>query len=147
MFKKQIGHLVLLGVLEVENDSEWGGPSFSQPKPKSNIVHFLSDFRNLNKQLKRKSYHMPKINENLLKSQGFQYAKSLDLNTGYYHIRLRENASNLCTIIITWGKYNYKHLPTQISNSPDILQHKMNDLFNGFKFIHVYINKLLILTK
>ena len=90
---------------------------------------------------------MPEIKEILLKLEVFKYDISLDLNKGYYYIQLSKNASNLCAIIITWGKYNYKHLPTQISNSPDILQHKMNDLFNGFKFIHVYINKLLILTK
>ena len=34
-----------------------------------------------------------------------------------------------------------------VANLPDILQHKMNDLFNGFEFIHVYIYDLLILTR
>ena len=43
---------------------------------------------------------MPKINEMLLKLEGFQYATSLDLNMGYYHIQIIENASNLCTIIL-----------------------------------------------
>ena len=36
MFKKEVERLFLLGFLEVENDSEWGAPSFMQPKPKSN---------------------------------------------------------------------------------------------------------------
>ena len=31
---------------------------------------------------------MPKINEMLLKLEGFKYAKSLDLNMGYYYIWL-----------------------------------------------------------
>ena len=43
---------------------------------------------------------MPKINEILLKLKGFHYATSLDLDMGYYHIRLRKNASNLFIIII-----------------------------------------------
>ena len=50
MFKNEVECLVLLGVQEVANDSEWGDPSFAQPKPKSNQVSFLSDFRNINKQ-------------------------------------------------------------------------------------------------
>ena len=50
IFKKEVERLVLLGVLLVSNDSEWGDPSFAQPKPKSNQVSFLSDFRNINKQ-------------------------------------------------------------------------------------------------
>ena len=44
------------------------------------MVRFLSGFRNLNKQLKRKPYPMPKINEILLKLKGFQYTTSFDLN-------------------------------------------------------------------
>ena len=66
---------------------------------------------------------------------------------GYYHIRLSENASNLCTIILPRGKYRYKCLPMGVTNSPDIFQQKMNDLFHGFEFICVYIDELLVLTK
>ena len=75
---------------------------------------------------------MPKINEMLLKLEGFQYAMSLDLNMGYYHIRLSKNTSNLCTIILPWGKYRYKRLPMGVANSTDIFQQKMNNLFHGF---------------
>ena len=75
----------------------------------------------------------------LLNWEGFQYATSIDLNMGYYHIRISENTSNLCTIIMPWGKYNYKCLPMGIANPPDIFQQKMNDLFHGFRFILAYI--------
>ena len=36
IFFKDVGHLVLIGVLEIANDLEWGAPYFSQPKPKTN---------------------------------------------------------------------------------------------------------------
>ena len=65
----------------------------------------------------------------------------------YYHIRISENASSLCTIILPQGKYRYKFLPMGVTNSPDIFQQKMNDLFHGFEFICVYIDELLVLTK
>ena len=90
-----MGRLVLLGVLESSNVSEWRAPSFAQPKPKTNQARFRSDFRNLNKQLKRKSYTMLKINEMLLKLDGFQYATSIDLNVRYYYIQITEDTSNL----------------------------------------------------
>ena len=95
-------------------------------------MSFLSDFRNLNKKLKQKPYPFPKINEMLLELDGFQYATSLDLNMGYYHIRISKNASNLYTIILPWGKYRYKRLPIGVANLPDIFQQKMNDLFHVF---------------
>ena len=100
MLKKWIERLVRLGVFEVANDSEWRASYFAQPKPKSNRVHFLNEFRNINKQLKQKPYRTPKLIEMLLKLEGFQYATSLDLNMGYYHNPLSKNVSNLCTIIL-----------------------------------------------
>ena len=87
---------------------------------------------------------MPNINEILLKLEGFQYATSIDLNMGYYHIRISNNTNNLCTIILPWGGYCYKRLTIVISNSPDIFQQNMSDLVHVFKFIRVYIYDLLI---
>ena len=90
---------------------------------------------------------MPKINGMWSKWECFQYAKSLDLNMGYYHILLTEYASNLCIIILPSVKYCYKWLPSGIANFPENFQQKMNDLFQKFEVIHVYIDDLLILTK
>ena len=59
---------------------------------------------------------MPNINEMLLELEGFQYAISLDLNMVYYHIKLSEKASNLCTIILPREKYHNKHLPMGVAN-------------------------------
>ena len=71
MLRKGFEILVLLKVLEIANDSEWVAPSFTQPKLETNLVRFLSAFRDLNKQLQRKPYPMPNINEILLKLEGF----------------------------------------------------------------------------
>ena len=90
---------------------------------------------------------MPNINGILLKLEGFQYDTPLDLNMAYYHIGLSENASNLCTIILPWGKYCYNRLPMGAANSPEKFQQKMNDLCRKFEFICTYIYELLILTK
>ena len=87
---------------------------------------------------------MPKINEILLKQEGFQYAKLLHLNMGHYHIQIIDIKSNLCTIIILRGKYSYKRLPMGIENCPDIFRKKMNDLFYVFEFICAYIDESLV---
>ena len=55
----------------------------------------------------------------LLKLEGFQYAMSLDINMGYYHITFSENESNLCTIIPLWVKCHYNILPLGVANSRD----------------------------
>ena len=124
-----------------------GSPILITARPKSSRVRFLSYFRNINKQLERKPYTMPKINETLFKLEGFQYDTSLNLNMGCYHIPFSYNASNLCTIIFPWVKYCYNCLIMGIANSTDIIQQNINDLFRGFKFIPEYIYVILILTK
>jgi hypothetical protein len=41
----------------------------------------------------------------ILKLEGFLYATSLDLNIGYYHIKLTPFSKQLCIIILLFGKY------------------------------------------
>ena len=100
----------------------------------------------LEKQLNPKPYPMPKINEMLLKLECFKYATSIYLNMRYYNIQLTEDTYNLCMTIFLWGKYHCKRFPMRVSKSPDIPQQKMNDLFQGFQFIYVYLNKMLMWT-
>ena len=72
---------------------------------------------------------------------------SLDLKMGYYNIRLCEEASNICTTVLTRVKYWYKHIPVGVCNYPGIFKDKMNNIFRGFGFIRLYINGLIITTK
>ena len=77
MFRKEVDRLVLLEAIKDANDSEWVATFFAQPKPKIDCIRFLSDFRKLNRQLKRKPYPMPKMREILLNLESLQYATSL----------------------------------------------------------------------
>ena len=97
-FKKELDRLVKLGVLEKVQESEWGSPTFIIPK-KDGRIRFVSDFRMLNKKLKRKPYPLPRISDTLQQLEGFNYATSLDMNMGYYHIVLSPGAADMCTII------------------------------------------------
>jgi hypothetical protein len=48
--------------------------------------------------------------------EGFIFASALDLNMGYYHIKLDVDAKKLCIIVFPWkmGKYKHKRLPMGI---------------------------------
>eukprot|EP00957_Ditylum_brightwellii_P157872 12017086-Ditylum_brightwellii.AAC.1 len=62
------------------------------------------------------------------KLQGFSYVTALDLNMGYYTICLDLDAQKICTIILSWGKFQYARLPMGLSRAPDIFQEKMSEL-------------------
>ena len=144
--KVEVQRLCDLGVLKRVNRSQWAAPTFVIPK-KDGSVRFISDFRELNKRIRRKPYPIPNIQDMLLNLEGFQYATSLDLNMGYYHLELDERAKELCTIVLPFGKFEYQRTPMGLCNSPDIFQEKMNELFMGLDYARAYIDDLLCLTK
>ncbi len=79
--------------------------------------------------------------------EGFTYATALDLNMGYYTIRLDPKASEMCTIIFSWGKYSYLRLPMGFAGSADIFQAEMSNLMASLEYAQAYIDDLLVITK
>ena len=99
------------------NGSEWASPNFIIPK-KDKAVRFITEFGELNKRIKRKPFPIPKIQDLMLKLEGFRYVTSLDLNMGYYHIELDPKAKEMCTMVLPWRKYEYQRLPMELCNCP-----------------------------
>jgi hypothetical protein len=75
------------------------------------------------------------------------FATSLDLNMGYYTMRLDPDASRICKIIFPWGKYSYLRLPMGIADSPDIFQGKMLQLMMVLEYVKAYLDDLLVISK
>lgn len=144
--KKEVERLVQIGVLKRQPQSEWASPTFIIPKS-NGTVRFISDFREVNKRIVRTPFPIPKIATILQEMEGFTYATALDLNMGYYTIRLDGDAQKICTIILPWGKYSYLRLPMGVAGSPDIFQERMTSLMDTLDYIRVYIDDLLILSK
>ncbi len=143
---KEIKWLCDIGVLEWQPSLRWALPIFIIPK-KDSTVCIISDFRELNKCIVRKPQPIPKISTILQELEGFTYATALDLNMGYYTIRLDPMASEMCTIIFPWGKYSYKRLPMGFGGSADIFQARIMDLIASPKFLRGYMDDLLIIMR
>jgi hypothetical protein len=143
---KEVDRLVKLEVLELQPASEWASPSFIMPK-KNRTVCFLNDFWEVNKRLIRKPFPIPKISTVLQELEGFTFATALDLNMGYYTIRLDPNASRICTVIFPWRKYSYKRLPMGIAGSPDIFQSKMSELMEDLEYVWAYLDDLFSISR
>ena len=98
-------------------------------------MRVVIDFRELNKRIMRKPFPIPKIITVLQELEGFTYVTTLDLNMGYYTIRLDPDVSKICTIILPLGKYSYLRLPMSVACSPDIFQAKTSELMATLEFI------------
>ena len=110
-------------------------------------IRVVTDFRGVNKILKRMPWPLPKISTILQELEGFRWATSLDLNMGYYTIRLDPDSQKICTIIFPWGKYSYQRLPMGIAGSPDIFQEKMSGLMAELEFVRTYLDDVLCISK
>ena len=88
---KELNRLCDLGVLEFQPTSEWASPSFLIHK-KDNMVCFISDFSEVNKQLVKNPLLTPKISTVLQELERFTFAAALDLNMGYYTFCLDPDA-------------------------------------------------------
>ncbi len=78
--------------------------------------------------------------------EGFKWATSLDLNMGYYTIRLDPDSQKICTIILPWEKYSYQRLPMGIAGAPDTFQEKMSDLMAKLEFLRTYLDGVLCIS-
>ena len=143
--RNELTRLCKIGVLKKCSDSTWASPTFIIPK-KNGTVRFISDFRYVNKCLIRKPYPIPKIADVLQKLEGVKFATSLDLNMGYFTVRLDPDSQKICTIITPWGKYQYLRLPMGVNVSPDIFQEKMSILMDGLEFVRTYLDDLLVIS-
>ena len=145
VFKDELDRLCKEGVLTPTGVSQWLSPSFIIPK-KDGRVRWISDFRALNKVIKRKVYNLPKITSILQKRSGYKYFTKIDVSMHYYTFELDDESKELCTICTPFGNYRYNRLPMGISESPDIAQSVMEELFRPIEEAEVYIDDVGIFS-
>ncbi len=96
-------------------------------------VRTITKFWKLNKQIVRRPYPIPKISTTLQELEGFTYATALDLNMGYYTIRLDPQAVEMFTM--------------GYAGSVDIFQAEMTDLMEPLEYVRAYIDNLLVIPR
>jgi hypothetical protein len=108
------------------------------------------NFRKLNLLLNRHPFSIPKIGYMIRSMEGFTFASALDLNMGYYHIKLDGDAQKLCTIVFLWyiGNTNTNAYPW-VSRFPQMFFksscQSLSKMWNMLRQVF-YLDDLLILT-
>jgi hypothetical protein len=139
--KDEISHLESIGILRKVSSSEWAAPTFVIPK-KNQTVRVITDFRGLNKNLKRKPHPMPRRPDIFHGLKQFRYTTTIDLNMGYYSMKLDDDAQALCVIILPWGLYQYTVLPQGSRVATDIFQERICALFLDMAIVVVYMDDI-----
>ena len=139
VFKTELDRLVKIGVLEPCGRAEWISGTFIIPK-KDGKARWISDFRALNKALKRKVYHLPLISDVLSRRSGYKFLTKIDLAVFYYSFELDDESADLCTIATPFGMYRYQRLAMGLAPAPDIAQETIERILAGIEDTEKYID-------
>jgi len=66
------------------------------------------------------------------------------MKDGFWHIRLDEASSKLCTFNSIFGRYSYTRLPFGIASAPEVFQKRANEIFGDIPDVFVIFDDLLI---
>ena len=107
LFHEELIAMLADGVLErVEGLSKRSFPTFIIPK-KDGQVWWVTDFRELNKLIVRKSYPIPKIQDIMNERSNYRYFTKIDLLMMFYCFELDAASQRLCVITAEFGTYRY----------------------------------------
>ena len=107
------------------------------------------DYQALNELTKSNAYLLPRIDECYCNLASAQYFTCLDLRSGYWQIRLAEDAKEKTTFTCWYGHFQFRVMPFGLTNAPATFQRMMNDILR--KYIDcctmVYLDDVIIFSK
>jgi hypothetical protein len=118
------------GVIE-PSDSPWSSPLLPVPK-KDGTSRICIDFRALNKLTKSNAYPLPQIDECYRNLAGAKHFTGLDLRSGYWQIRLADEAKEKTVFTCWYGHFQFRVMPFGLTNAPTTFQRMMNEILHNY---------------
>eukprot|EP00957_Ditylum_brightwellii_P082374 6263678-Ditylum_brightwellii.AAC.1 len=143
-FKKELEHLVKIGVPKPCSPTQWAAGTFIIPN-KGGRVQWISNFWELNKAPKRRMYPLPIIQDVIQQQSGYKYFTKLDLLMFFYNLELDKESQDLCTIVTPFGKSKYYRMTMGLKIAPDEAQVVIEEVLAGLN-VEVYINNIGIFS-
>ena len=119
--KTLLDELLAAGVIvEVEEWTEWISPAFFVEKPGTSKVRLVTDYRQLNRRVKRPIHPFSPATDLIKRvDPNAKWFCKLDAVHGYFQIPLDEPSSLLTTFLLPYGRYRYTGAPMGLSASSD----------------------------
>lgn len=121
--------------------SPWSSPLIILPKKigPDNVQRYRAvvDFRAVNNITTPVNYPIPDIRETLDKLGGSKYFSALDMNQGFYQIKMDPESQSKTAFTVPDGKYvgsyEYTRMPLGLRNSPSTFQRFMDTTLVGLR--------------
>lgn len=144
--KKELDRMCVLNVItKVEEPTEWVNSMVCVDKGNKNKdLRICMDPGDLNRNIKREHYQIPKREEIASEMAGAKYFSKLDAAQGFWQIKLDEKSSRYCTFNTPYGRYRFLRMPFGIISASEIYHRAMDNMLEGLEGVRCYIDDLVI---
>lgn len=149
----EIEKLLVQGIIR-PSQSPYNSPVWIVPKKGHNPdgsekKRLVIDYKKLNAKTIFDRYPIPDTNMILSNLGGATVFSTLDLESGFHQIMIKESDKEKTAFSINGAKYEFNRMPFGLKNAPSIFQRAIDDILRPYigKFAHVYIDDVLIFPK
>jgi hypothetical protein len=145
--KAEVDRMLAAGVIEPAV-SEWASPVVLITKPDGS-VRFCVDYRKLNALTIKDSYPLPRMDECLDSLGDATIFSTLDCNSGYWQILMKEEDRNKTAFVTHCGVHQFKRMPFGLCNAPATFQRALDMILAKVKWNYalIYLDDVIIYSK
>ncbi|GJS74813.1 putative reverse transcriptase domain-containing protein [Tanacetum coccineum] len=99
------------------SSSPWGAPVLFVKKKDGSFCMYI-DYRELNKLTVKNRYPLSRIDDLFDQLQGSSIYSKIDLRSGYYQLRIREEDIPITAFRTRYGHYEFQVMPFGLTNTP-----------------------------
>ena len=133
-----------------ESNSMWSSPVV-MVKKRDSSYRFAIDYRKLNSVTKPFIFPVPRLDDiyDALGAMKPTFFSSLDMNSGFWQIKLDEETAHKSAFITPTNVYQWKRLPFGLVNSPSSFSALLTHVLKGinWKICLAYIDDILVFSK
>ncbi|KAK8510296.1 hypothetical protein V6N12_073367 [Hibiscus sabdariffa] len=145
--KTQLQELLDRGFIR-PSTSPWGAPVLFVKK-KDESLRMCIDYRQLNKMTVKNKYPLPRIDDLFDQLRGASVFSKIDLRSGYYQLKVREQDVLKTVFRTRYGHYEFLVMPFGLTNAPAAFMDLMNRVFHEYldQLLVVFIDDILVYSR